>query len=66
MMSKIQTDDSEGLIVDMEADVLTVRYNSLAYERKIERQVTEELRAQPITLRAVSPAPITQRAIPKR
>ena len=71
MMSKIPSDDSEevlssDLIVDMEADVPTVRYNPLAYDRKIKQQVAEEYQAQPLTQRSESEGPITQRAIPKR
>jgi len=56
MMNKITIDDSDevyssDLIIDTEADVPTVRYNSLAYKLKLMKQTFDE-------------APITQRLNP--
>ena len=68
-MSKILNDSEEvlssDLIVDSEVEPITVRYNALAYGRKIAQQVAEEYQAQPATLRAIAPAPICQLAMPK-
>jgi hypothetical protein len=71
MMSKITTeaDTSEEVwdcqfITDDESLPKSVRYNQLAYERKMEQQLLAE--AQPLTQKSKSEQPITQRAIPKR
>jgi hypothetical protein len=68
MTSKSGTDSEEvwdcQLITSDESDPPTVRYNKLAYERKLEKQVAEE--AQPLTQKSDSGQPITQRAVPKR
>lgn len=56
-------DDSEEVhphqFID-EDEPPTVRYNTLAYQRKMEQQLADEV---PPTVRT---GPITQRAIPKR
>lgn len=76
MMSKIGTESEEvwdcQFVTNDETDPPTVRYNQLAYERKMEQQLLAE--AQPLTqkskseqpINGCSQAPITQRAIPKR
>jgi hypothetical protein len=55
MMNKISIDDSEEVYSSqfIESEPITVRYNALAYERKIKQQMHEEHQAQPITQRAV-------------
>jgi hypothetical protein len=67
MMSKNGTDSEEvfdaQFIGNDENEPITVRYNALAYERKLQQVAKEQ--AGPITQRAVCPAPITQRAVPK-
>lgn len=69
-MSKTPTDSEEvfdaQFIGNDENEPITVRYNPLAYERLLEKQSLEEKQEQPLTQRAVCPAPITQRAIPKQ
>lgn len=47
-----------------ESEPPTVRYNELAYRRKLEKQAAEE--APPLTQKSKAEQPITQRAIPKR
>ena len=67
-MNKITNDSEEvfdaQFITDDENEPITVRYNKLAYERKLEKQVAEE--APPLTQKSESQQPITQRAVPKR
>jgi hypothetical protein len=68
MMNKNPTDDSEEVyssqfITNDESEPVTVRYNTLAYERKIEQQILEERQAQPITRRFAAPEGV-QRAMP--
>jgi hypothetical protein len=68
MMSKSKTDSEEvwdcQFVTNDETDPPTVRYNKLAYERKLEKQAAEE--ATPLTQKSKAEQPITQRAIPKR
>lgn len=68
MMSKIGTESEEvwdcQFVTNDETDPPTVRYNELAYRRKLEKQAAEE--APPLTQKSKAEQPITQRAIPKR
>lgn len=51
-------------VTNDETEPPTVRYNKLAYERKLKKQVAEE--SAPLTQKSESEQPITQRAVPKR
>jgi hypothetical protein len=69
MMNKIPADDSEEVyssqfITNDESEPVTVRYNALAYELKIEQQLVEEHQAQPITQRAMPKAKKPSQASP--
>lgn len=71
MSDMITTNESEEVwdcqfITNDETDPPTVRYNKLAYERKLEQQAAEEKEASPLTQKSEAAAPITQRATPKR
>lgn len=68
MTHKSKTDSEQvwdcQFITNDESEPPTVRYNPLAYERKLQKQAAEEV--PPLTQKSESAAPITQRAVPKR
>lgn len=65
---RVKTDSEEvwecQFVTNDDTEPPTVRYNKLAYERKLEKQVAEE--SPPLTQKSESQQPITQRAVPKR